>query len=204
MPDDNPTTRRPLAWPLAALSATLFSLLAALNYFMYIFFELYLEPWFWPALALSLTAIAFIELAARARRLAIERIPNQVLRGLFLRGPVASPFPAVVWTAWAATILIAFRGTVPYLVWPITALAVAVIALVVTLRRRGRGAVKLLSIIAVCVAVVTLVVKLYLDYAADRIDEASHEQLDQLIEEEMGGASTDDLLEQTIEEELGG
>ncbi|OGD71907.1 MAG: hypothetical protein A2Y64_01565 [Candidatus Coatesbacteria bacterium RBG_13_66_14] len=123
MTGGNFTTR---ALGTAALTAALIGLPAAANYLVPVFFEVYLEPWFWPALAAAVTLIALIRLFTLARRFGEARPFRAALRGMIFLAPknasARSVLPAVVWPFWAAALVMGFRAVGPLSVWPGAAL----------------------------------------------------------------------------------
>jgi hypothetical protein len=176
------TTRRGGAPALASLALLITALIAAANYFAYIFFQLYLDPWFWPTLSGLVTAAVLTVIFVRASR--EELGAAAALKALVFTGPLDSGLPSLVWVFWGSTVLISFRPELPYLVWPAAALALALTALVITFVRRGRGRRYGLALPLVTTILAGLLLggKLYLDYAARRIDAAAHEQLESEIE----------------------
>jgi len=109
----------------AALTAALLGLPAAANYLVPVFFEVYLEPWFWPTLAAVVTLIALVRLFTLARRSGETRPIREALRGMVFLAPenksVRSVLPAVVWPIWAAAFVMGFRACGTLSVWPVAA-----------------------------------------------------------------------------------
>jgi len=118
------TTR---ALGMAALTAALLGLPVAANYLVPVFFEVYLEPWFWPALAVVGTFIALIRLIALARRAGDAKPFRAALRGMVFLGskekPARSVLPAVVWPLWAAALVMGLGAFGTLSVWPGAALS---------------------------------------------------------------------------------
>jgi hypothetical protein len=109
----------------AALTAALVCLPAAANYLVPVFFEVYLEPWFWPVLAAVATLVALVRLLALARRSGEERPLRTALRGMLFLAPAdrsaRSVLPAVAWPLWAAALVMGFRAVGTLSVWPAAA-----------------------------------------------------------------------------------
>ncbi|HUT99610.1 MAG TPA: hypothetical protein VM054_11125 [bacterium] len=110
----------------AALTAALLDLPVAANYLVPVFFEVYLEPWFWPALAAVVTCAVFLRLLFSARRSGEGKPFRTALRGMIFLGSndhaARSVLPAVVWPIWAAALVMGFRAVGPLSVWPGAAL----------------------------------------------------------------------------------
>ena len=124
MTGDDFTTR---ALGTAALTAALLGFPVAANYLVPVFFEAYLEPWFWPVLAAAATLIAFLRVLGLARRAGEARPLRAALRGMVFLGskekPARSVLPAVVWPLWTAALVIGLGAFGPLSVWPGAALS---------------------------------------------------------------------------------
>ncbi len=193
----------------AALTAALLGLPAAANYLVPVFFEVYLEPWFWPTLAAVATLVALIRLFTLARRAGEARPFRAAMRGMVFLAPdnksARSVLPAVVWPFWAAALVMGLRAvgplsvwpgaalplgdealslvarlslTIPFIIWPVLSLALAVAAFVVALTRR-------LSVVPSLVAAVLSILFIAGDFILRDLGARINANSEQMLEDEI-------------------
>ncbi len=149
----------------AALTAALLGLPAAANYLVPVFFQDYLEPWFWPALAAFATLVALIRLFTLGRRAGEARPFRATLRGMVFLAPdnqsARSVLPAVVWPIWVAALVMGFRACGPLSVWPGAALPLGdeAVSLVARLRLTVPFIIWPVTSLALAVAALTVALK---------------------------------------------
>jgi hypothetical protein len=213
---DNFTTR---TFGTAALTAALLGLPVAANYLVPVFFEVYLEPWFWPTLAAVATLVALIRLFTLAKRAGEARPFRAALRGMVFLAPennsARSVLPAVVWPLWAAALVMGFRVcgplsvwpgaalplgdeavslvarlslTIPFIIWPVLGLALAVAAFAVALRKKRPV---VLSLVAGVLSLLFIVGDFILRDLGARINANSEQMLEDEIQRMIEEAKTD-------------